>query len=73
MTNDFKTAITQNLEKRIVTIGNTIVAISSQGYVVNSTKFCSLQNNLILYNLFKDINSFDINRQNNLEILYNTI
>ena len=73
MTNDFKPAITQNLEKRIVTISNTIVAISSQGYVVNSTKFCSLQNNLILYNLFKDINSFDINRQNNLEILYNTI
>lgn len=73
MTNDFKTAITQNLEKRIVTIGNTIVAISSQGYVVNSTKFCSLQNNLILYNLFKDINSFDRNRQNHLEVLYNTI
>lgn len=73
MTNDFKTAITQNLEKRIVTIGHTIVAISSQGYVVNSTKFCSLQNNLILYNLFKDINSFDRNRQNHLEVLYNTI
>lgn len=73
MTNDFKTAITQNLEKRIVTIGNTIVAISSQGYVVNSTKFCNLQNNLILYNLFKDINSFDRNRQNHLEVLYNTI
>ena len=73
MTNDFKTAITQDLEKRIVTISNTIVAISSQGYVVNSTKFCSLQNNLILYNLFKDINSFDINRQNHLEVLYNTI
>ena len=48
MTNDFKTAITQDLEKRIVTISNTIVAISSQGYVVNNTKFCSLQNNLIL-------------------------
>lgn len=73
MTNDFKTTIIQNLEKRIVTIGNTIVAISSQGYVVNSIKFCSLQNNLILYNLFKDINSFDRNRQNHLEVLYNTI
>ena len=73
MTNDFKTAITQNLEKRIVTIGNTIVTISSQGYVVNSTKFCSLQNNLILYNLFKNIDSFDITRQNYLEVLYNTI
>lgn len=73
MTNDFKTAITQNLEKRIVTIGNIIVAISSQGYVVNSTKFCSLQNNLILYKLFKDINSFDRSRQNHLEVLYNTI
>lgn len=73
MTNDFKTAITQNLEKRIVTIGNIIVAISSQGYVVNGTKFCSLQNNLILYKLFKDINSFDRSRQNHLEVLYNTI
>ena len=73
MTNDFKTAITQNLEKRIVTICNTIVAISSQGYVVNSTKFCSLQNNLILHNLFKNIYSFDITRQNHLEVLYNTI
>ena len=73
MTNDFKTTITQNLEKRIVTISNTIVAISSQGYVVNSTKFCSLQNNLILYNLFKTIDSFDITRQNHLEVLYNTI
>ena len=73
MTNDFKTAITQNLEKRIVTIGNTIVAISSQGYVVNSTKFYSLQNNLILHNLFKNIDSFDITRQNHLEVLYNTI
>lgn len=73
MTNDFKTAITQNLEKRIVTIGNTIVAISSQGYVVNSTKFCSLQNNLTLHNLFKNIDSFDITRQNHLEVLYNTI
>lgn len=73
MTNDFKTAIIQNLEKRIVTIGNTIVAISSQGYVVNSTKFCSLQNNLILHNLFKNIDSFDIIRQNHLKVLYNTI
>lgn len=73
MTNDFKTTITQNLEKRIVTISNIIVAISSQGYVVNNTKFCSLENNLILYNLFKDINSFDRNRQNHLEVLYNTI
>ena len=73
MTNDFKTAITQDLEKRIVTISNTIVAISSQGYVVNSTKFCSLQNNLILHNLFKTIDSFDITRQNHLEVLYNTI
>lgn len=73
MTNDFKTAITKDLEKRIVTISNTIVAISSQGYVVNNTKFCSLQNNLILYNLFKDIDSFDTTRQNHLEVIYNTI
>lgn len=73
MTNDFKTAITKDLEKRIVTISNTIVAISSQGYVVNNTKFCSLQNNLILYNLFKDIDSFDTTRQNYLEVIYNTI
>ena len=73
MTNDFKTAIKKDLEKRIVTISNTIVAISSQGYVVNNTKFCSLQNNLILHNLFKDIDSFDTTRQNHLEVLYNTI
>ena len=73
MTNDFKTTITQDLEKRIVTIGNTIVAISSQGYVVNSTKFCRLQNNLILHNLFKNLDRFDITRQNHLEVLYNTI
>lgn len=73
MTNDFKTAITKDLEKRIVTISNTIVAISSQGYVVNNTKFCSLQNNLILHNLFKDIDSFDTTRQNHLEVIYNTI
>ena len=73
MTNDFKTAIKKDLEKRIVTISNTIVAISSQGYVVNNTKFCSLQNNLILHNLFKDVDSFDTTRQNHLEVLYNTI
>ena len=73
MTNDFKTAITKDLEKRIVTISNTIVAISSQGYVVNNTKFCGLQNNLILHNLFKDIDSFDTTRQNHLEVIYNTI
>ena len=73
MTNDFKTAITKDLEKRIVTISNTIVAISSQGYVVNNTKFCSLQNDLILYKLFKDIDSFDTTRQNHLEVIYNTI
>lgn len=73
MTNDFKTAITKDLEKRIVTISNTIVAISSQGYIVNNTKFCSLQNNLILHNLFKDIDSFDTTRQNHLEVIYNTI
>ena len=58
MTNDFKTAITQNLEKRIVTISNTIVAISSQGYVVNSAKFCSLQNNVLMYSGFYNINPF---------------
>ena len=73
MTNDFKTAITQDLEKRIVTISNTIVGISSQGYVVESTNFCSLQNDLRLHNLFKNIDSFDITRQNHLEVLYNTI
>ena len=73
MTNDVKTAITHDLEKNIVTIGNTIVTISSQGYIVNSAKFCNLQSKLILYNLFKNINSFDIARQNHLKVLYNTI
>ena len=73
MTNDVKTAIIHDLEKNIVTIGNTIVTISSQGYVVNSAKFCNLQSKLILYNLFKNINSFDIARQNHLKVLYNTI
>lgn len=73
MTNDVKTAITHDLEKNIVTISNTIVTISSQGYVVNSAKFCNLQSKLILYNLFKNINSFDIARQNHLKVLYNTI
>lgn len=73
MTNDVKTALTTNLEETIVDIGNTIVTIALQGYVVNSAKYCGLNNAILVYRLLKDYSSFNKIRRKEIENLYNSL
>lgn len=73
MTNDLKTTIQGDLEERIVTMADTIVAISLQGYVVNSSKFCKLNHSIIINLFLKDYISFDENRKKEIIKLYNSL
>lgn len=73
MSNDAKTTIQRNLEADIVAMANVIVAVSLQGYIVNSSKFCNLDKTIYIRNLLKDYNSFDKDRQKQIDVLYNSL
>lgn len=65
--------IQSNLEVKCMNMGNCIVALNAQGYLVNAAKRFKLKLNLILQEQFKYINSFTPSVQNRVINLFNSI
>lgn len=62
-----------NLEKNAISICNTIVALSSQGYVVNRLKEIKLEWSSILLHAYENLDVLTNEQQQNIEVLYNKI
>ena len=74
MYNDvIKKNILDNLESKAMNIVNTSIALTSQGYLVNKSKYIRLDWSSILLHAFENIDIFSEEQQNNIERLYNKV
>lgn len=73
MDSNLTKAIQDNLEAKCYNIGNCVVALSAQGYVVNAAKLFKLKVNLILQEQLKYIDSFTLDVQRRILNLFNSI
>lgn len=68
-----KTNTIDSLENKVVSIVNTSVALSSQGYLVNKNKYIKLDWSSIMIHAFENIYVLDEEQQRRVELLYNKI
>lgn len=61
----------QNLDRDKIAIGNTIVSLTYQGYVVNKAKYNKLSFNNLLTIMFKNIMLFNEQQREKLMLMYN--
>lgn len=74
MYNDvIKKNILDDLESKAMSIVNTSIALASQGYLVNKSKYIRLDWSSILLHAFENIDIFSKEQQNNIERLYNKV
>ena len=74
MYNDvIKKNIIDDLESKAMSIVNTSIALASQGYLVNKSKYIRLDWSSILLHAFENIDIFSKEQQNNIERLYNKV
>ena len=74
MYNDvIKKNILDDLESKAMSIVKTSIALDSQGYLVNQTKYIRLNWSSILLHAFENIDIFSEEQQNNIERLYNKV
>lgn len=74
MYNDvIKKNILDDLESKAMSIVNTSIALASQGYLVNKSKYIRLDWSSILLHAFENIDIFNEEQQNNIERLYNKV
>ena len=74
MYNDvIKKNILDDLESKAMSIVNTSIALASQGYLVNKSKYIRLDWSSILLHTFENIDIFSKEQQNNIERLYNKV
>ena len=74
MYNDvIKKNILDDLESKAMSIVNTSIALASQGYLVNKSKYIRLDWSSILLHAFENIDVFSKEQQNNIERLYNKV
>lgn len=74
MYNDvIKKNILDDLESKAISIVNTSIALVSQGYLVNKSKYIRLDWSSILLHAFENIDIFSEEQQNNIERLYNKV
>ena len=74
MYNDvIKKNILDDLESKAMNIVNTSIALTSQGYLVNKSKYIRLDWSSILLHAFENIDIFSKEQQNNIERLYNKV
>lgn len=67
-----KTIIT-NLENKAINLVNTTIALSSQGYTIDKSKQIILDWTNIMLHAFKNIDTFDDNQKQKIELLYNKL
>ena len=68
-----KKNILDDLESKVMSIVNTSIALASQGYLVNKSKYIRLDWSSILLHAFENIDIFSKEQQNNIERLYNKV
>lgn len=68
----YKTIIT-NLENKAINLVNTTIALSSQGYAIDKSKQIILDWTNIMLHAFKNIDTFDDNQKQKIELLYNKL
>lgn len=74
MYNDvIKKNILDDLESKAMNIVNTSIALTSQGYLVNKSKYIRLDWSSLLLHAFENIDIFSKEQQNNIERLYNKV
>ena len=74
MYNDvIKKNILDDLESKTMSIVNTSIALASQGYLVNKSKYIRLDWSSLLLHAFENIDIFNKEQQNNIERLYNKV
>ena len=74
MYNDvIRKTILDDLERKVISIINTSIALASQGYLVNKSKYIRLDWSSILLHAFENIDIFSEEQQNNIERLYNKV
>ena len=74
MYNDvIKKNILDDLESKAMSIVNTSIVLTSQGYLVNKSKYIRLDWSSILLHAFENIDIFSKEQQNNIERLYNKV
>ena len=74
MYNDvIKKNILDDLESKAMSIVNTSIALASQGYLVNKSKYIRLDWSSILLHAFENIDVFSEEQQHKIELLYNKL
>lgn len=74
MYNDvIRKTILDDLESKVISIINTSIALASQGYLVNKSKYIRLDWSSLLIHAFENINVLKSEQQRNIELLYNKL
>ena len=74
MYNDvIKKNILDDLESKAMSIVNTSIALASQGYLVNKSKYIRLDWSSLLLHAFENIDVLKPEQQHRIELLYNKI
>ena len=74
MYNDvIKKNILDDLESKAMNIVNTSIALASQGYLVNKSKYIRLEWSSLLLHAFENIDVLKPEQQHSVELLYNKI
>lgn len=68
-----KDTIVSTLENRVLTIVDSIIKLTSEGYKINNNKIVNFNISLLLINAFENIEVFNENQQENLEMIFNKI
>lgn len=70
---NIKNTILDNLESKVTSIVNTAVALASQGYLVNKSKYIRLDWSSILIHAFENIDILKPEQQHRIELIYNKL
>ena len=74
MYNDvIKKNILDDLESKAMNIVNTSIALASQGYLVNKSKYIRLEWSSLLLHAFENIDVLKPEQQHKIELLYNRL
>lgn len=70
---EIRSLVITDLEDKELNLANTILVLSSQGYVVNEVKRAKLALTVMLIEAFKNIEIFSDEQIHNIENLYNKL
>ena len=70
---EIRKTIIDDLEGKELSLVNTAVALASQGYLVNKSKYVRLDWTSIILNAFENIHILSDEQQHKVELLYNKL